>query len=323
MSERPRRKRNAPARYRPALAPADASTPASDRPPSRADRRRVRRKFASLPADEQRRRINSGKVRFRNTRFSGSNYTNLAANTCTVRGNNNTVRGDENHIYGNGNIVHGDNNFLYGENNRAYGANNTLLNADGTPYEPPAARREPPVAPDERLDGLTGEPDLDAFLANAPTFRDSVWAHQIVTDANRARLFTDIAAASENQLARTFPPSFAANHSPPPPATAQPVGPMPVAAQPAGPMPVAGAAPHTSKWKACVLDLEGEPQNTTVSELQCVICYDHKRDTIYEPCGHTSVCRKCTRALYNPDKSDPTPKCPECRAPIEFSRIVF
>jgi len=89
------------------------------------------------------------------------------------------------------------------------------------------------------------------------------------------------------------------------------------------PMPAADAPPSDSNWKRCVLDLPGDSQSTALGELQCIVCFDKKRDTIYEPCGHTSVCRECTRTLYNPDKSEPTPSCPQCRTKIEFSRIIF
>jgi hypothetical protein len=48
--------------------------------------------------------------------------------------------------------------------------------------------------------------------------------------------------------------------------------------------------------------------------LECVVCYERKRDTLYTPCGHFNTCGVC--ASMNS-------LCPTCRTPINSRLKVF
>jgi hypothetical protein len=330
MSERPQRRRRTPKRYREdGRAVADVSdassanaTPRAPSPTPGGSSRRRRRldaprssrsaAFAALPAAEQRRRINEGLVRFRNRRFVGSNYRRIELSGCTLRGNNNNLHGDENYVYGDGNFARGDNNVFQGRNNRAEGVNNVFLDADGEPIDDGGGgdaaaepAQEAPDAQDAVFDSppITGEPDIDAFLrsesrALASFATHSVAGHPLMGDILQ-QLVTSLRRPTDAQAPASAPHSGFS------------------------PLPERGAPPEASKWKLSVLDLPGQSSKTTVSELQCIVCFDNKRDTIYEPCGHTSVCRECTRTLYDPDKTLPSPVCPQCRSLIVASRIIY
>jgi hypothetical protein len=46
-------------------------------------------------------------------------------------------------------------------------------------------------------------------------------------------------------------------------------------------------------------------------DKECIICYEHKIDTLLAPCGHVIVCNRCSKLLKDQKKL-----CPLCRAPI-------
>lgn len=61
-------------------------------------------------------------------------------------------------------------------------------------------------------------------------------------------------------------------------------------------------------------------EENRVAELEedtklCKICYNHKHDTIFVPCGHIIACAKCASAVS---------KCPACRQPFDnIFRIYY
>ncbi|KEG14175.1 hypothetical protein DQ04_00591160 [Trypanosoma grayi] len=49
-------------------------------------------------------------------------------------------------------------------------------------------------------------------------------------------------------------------------------------------------------------------------EEECVVCMNHKRDTLFEPCRHLCVCWPCSRAMHT---------CPLCRQEITSCQFTF
>lgn len=278
---------------------------------SRGERRGSKRSFAALPPAEQRRLINEGSVRLRNRRFTGSNYSMIYMTGCTMRGTNNNFRGDENVIHGDGHSGEGDNNIFYGRNNHCDGVNNQFFDSEGNRLSEPAAQTEPEQQAEEQPVAQQAPRDALGFTQSEQrTIVDSLF-RQFRSDPSLSANSGLLDALQRDAAALLGSATPAQNTSAPSQPTAD------------RPMPSAGAEPQSSNWKRCVLDLPGESSPTTIGELQCIVCMENKRDTIYEPCGHTAVCRMCTRTLYDPDKSTPTPSCPQCRTKIEFSRIIY
>ncbi len=48
-----------------------------------------------------------------------------------------------------------------------------------------------------------------------------------------------------------------------------------------------------------------------VSELDCVACFRHPRNTRLRPCCHVLLCKECAQAMEARD-----PRCPGCRAAV-------
>lgn len=74
-----------------------------------------------------------------------------------------------------------------------------------------------------------------------------------------------------------------------------------------------------NKWKLSLLDLEGTSRQPPRAGLECSVCMDAERDVAFEPCGHVCCCRECSRGLVKTTRS----LCPQCRAAVRFSRILY
>lgn len=55
-----------------------------------------------------------------------------------------------------------------------------------------------------------------------------------------------------------------------------------------------------------------------MSEEECIICLEARRDTIYLPCGHFCFCHECAVATKQPGK-----RCPKCRTVVASLNRVF
>jgi hypothetical protein len=93
----------------------------------------------------------------------------------------------------------------------------------------------------------------------------------------------------------------------------------PIAAAAAEPKP--GVQPNTSMWKLWPGDIEGESRPSPTSRLDCCVCMTNGKDVLFEPCGHLTCCRKCTRDLANNHAMQV--QCPQCRAPVKFFRVIY
>lgn len=51
-----------------------------------------------------------------------------------------------------------------------------------------------------------------------------------------------------------------------------------------------------------------QQRDAACDQLECVICNDHDRDTVFLPCTHACACRNCAAELK---------ACPVCRKAIE------
>ena len=60
-------------------------------------------------------------------------------------------------------------------------------------------------------------------------------------------------------------------------------------------------------------------QKTDVSEQQCCVCLDNKKDILFEPCLHVCTCIECAVDL----DADGTLQCPQCRAKIDSAKRIF
>lgn len=45
----------------------------------------------------------------------------------------------------------------------------------------------------------------------------------------------------------------------------------------------------------------------------CAICFNERKKTVLAPCGHKTICKRCTSRIMEERK----PICPICRKPIE------
>lgn len=165
----------------------------------------------------------------------------------------------------------------------------------------------PPPPPPERVNmRSTGNVILDAFLISAarqPENREYFVRYNIIG--------SEVLPPVQQQQQQTAVPRRQE--------TAQP---MPVAVVDETVhnklMPKYGEQPENNKWKVSLLDLEGESKTPARPDMECCICYTAERDVLFEPCGHLSCCRGCSRQLYERGA-----KCPQCRDPVEFARIIF
>lgn len=233
-------------------------------------------------------RISSGRWKFSRARVTGNNYVHLTASESDVRGDNNHIYGNNNVIAGDNNVVHGDNNVVHGSHTVFHGVGNIEL----LPEPPAQATIDDPFAfqdsDDEQIDPI-------AFL-------NYVAAAALAAEANQ-----------EQQ--RPVPPSptqdaVQSNDPPPPRQTDERVR--------NELMPKVGQPPDQNNWKVSLLDITGESKTPARQDLECCLCLTAERDVLYEPCGHMTSCRACTRLLYEQGS-----KCPQCRAPIQYSRIIF
>lgn len=193
-------------------------------------------------------------------------------------------------INGNNNHVRGNNNFLFGIGNTADGENNRL--------NPPKVAAQPPPPPPP--------------VINVDDDDDDNEVHDVSSSSD---------GDEDDALDRIILESFNATNFE--------VNPTPAASAPSNSadalarsqlMPELGSDPKNSKWKACLLDLPGEPTLTKTDEMRCVICLEMRHDTIFEPCGHLCCCRSCARQLHKDGRRS---LCPNCRQEIKFSSIVF
>jgi hypothetical protein len=56
------------------------------------------------------------------------------------------------------------------------------------------------------------------------------------------------------------------------------------------------------------------PAKAEDPDCQCVICMDSRKDTVFRPCGHLSVCWSCGQNLQG--------KCPVCRGKVTAAEYV-
>lgn len=69
--------------------------------------------------------------------------------------------------------------------------------------------------------------------------------------------------------------------------------------------------------KEALLQLEGNSVTTDVEENLCVVCHDHKKTILFEPCRHLCCCIECARKLVD------HPNCPVCRTSIQSVKAIY
>lgn len=88
--------------------------------------------------------------------------------------------------------------------------------------------------------------------------------------------------------------------------------------------PLVEARTDDNQWVELAIDLPGEPTTTTVEELQCIVCLDNKKDTLFRPCRHAVCCRACVRRTeVEALQHDRDLTCPSCRQPVESMAIFY
>lgn len=134
---------------------------------------RSKRRFAQMSAEEQRRAVEDGRKRVRNSTIRVSGCRNLKAD-------NSTIHGDNNHVIGNFNV-------LIGVNNTAEGHRNTFSIPVEPPVPVPAAVATPPAE-------LYRAQDDGEFVTQRPSTREMLGAllrgfmvNTIVLRANQAQ----------------------------------------------------------------------------------------------------------------------------------------
>lgn len=237
--------------------------------------------------EERWERISSGRWKFARAMVSGNNYVRLTASESEIRG-------DNNHIYGNRNVITGDNNVVHGNNNVVHGF--------GTRFEGVENVELPPALPPAQ------QPDGDPF-----EFQDSDDNEAGPDMIEHLAILDFIANTAQNIETLARRPEQAAPVQPPPPAPRQTDQRVHNEL-----MPKAGQSPDQNNWKVSLLDITGESKTPARQDLECCLCLTAERDVLYEPCGHMTSCRECTRLLY-----DQGSKCPQCRTPIQYARIIF
>ncbi|XP_037079548.1 E3 ubiquitin-protein ligase LRSAM1-like [Pollicipes pollicipes] len=60
----------------------------------------------------------------------------------------------------------------------------------------------------------------------------------------------------------------------------------------------AGEAPSTDAEGAAAATDRTCQYRTAHTELECVVCMDHKTEVIFLNCGHLCVCRQCSEPLH-------------------------
>lgn len=62
-----------------------------------------------------------------------------------------------------------------------------------------------------------------------------------------------------------------------------------------------------------VVKVHGDDESTSIDELKCVVCLDHKK-RIFFSCGHVCCCGRCSKMLT---------KCPLCRVDIQYRAYAY
>lgn len=288
-------------------------------------------------------RVSSGQWHFRNQVVVGDNYRHLVANNCTVRGNNNAVFGDDNKIYGDNITVTGNKNCVYGRNATLVGNDNVAFDeAPAAPPPPAPVEPEIPVVeappPSEPVAEVEVPAESDPF-----EFRDDDEEEEVEVQEETPALVARLLRTTGNMLLDSYLRQQAQQPenqefflryniigseviqpaAAPQPARRQsrraaapPVGAIDAQVQNAL-MPQAGQDPRDNKWKVSLLDIEGESKSGPPG-FQCSICLEAEPDVAFEPCGHITCCRKCTRSLHAEGS-----KCPQCRVVVQFARIMY
>lgn len=273
-------------------------TPTSKR--KHVDTNEAMEKLRKLSSAEQRTRIENGKVTFKGRTMHVNGFRLILANNCSIIGDSNHVKGH--------------NNVLYGDNNTADGGNNTFKTKAEAPKSKKAVAPTP-AAPPPVADVGSEDAEVAQLISRimGQNNDDDDEGENIDDEDDDDDDEEVIMARIISQRAVSLP------------AQSAPVAPPPTVSQVDSQvakdvMPTIGVDPKRSVWKASVLDLTGEAKPTTIEDLQCVVCFTNRKDTLFEPCHHMPCCRACAKKLF---VHNGAVKCPECRAHVAFSSIVY
>ncbi len=74
---------------------------------------------------------------------------------------------------------------------------------------------------------------------------------------------------------------------------------------------------QTSCIAEILLNLDGNAEKADHESEQCIVCFNNKKNIVFQPCNHLICCVECARELHK------RPVCPKCRASIEGTVKVF
>jgi hypothetical protein len=221
-----------------------------------------------------------------NSRIHGNNNI-ICGSNWAVFGDDNTITGSNATVHGNRNKMTGSNNHAYGDMNTGTGSNSSCLPSDTSQFV---------------FSGDGGRCIVERYIVERDSDKQvAIWAGR-------------------------FPQKPSSPPSPPSPSSPRRVKPKPKHLRLSFTPPTSTTTTTSSSTTVMhdnndilVMTPTGLDEDTTIEELQCVVCLTHRRKLMIPECKHSCLCHTCAHKIINGDNH----RCPVCRGLMTKALIQF
>jgi len=209
----------------------------------------------------------------------------------TVYGHNNTIQGSNSTVYGNNNTIQGSNNDVRGNNNTIQGSNNDVKGNNNQAY-----------GSDNDMQGNNnqsygnnsfGKSYSNKGVTSFNISGNDIWNRCFGKTIAFANTFTNDDDIYVNDL-----PISNING-----------------------VPVSNNIKQEKESKSTIVPApEQEQEGEYPEELQCIVCYSRKKNTICDPCMHMAYCVTCAISSQTINN---ILSCPVCRTAVKEIKKVY